>query len=281
MARGKKRPPPMAGATRKLYMMSSGGHNLDGSRKAYQSRHHTAADSSRFRNMMSREASQFTLLPNTHLHRGRIQHYDEDGFIPGLEDELDDAAYDYDEGTGAQIIQALRLRKRRRVKDAARQRLAENWGKIEPWLASYSLGRDYEVPRCECSGVERVEVRVISLVGKGNYWREIYHTIDIMLITSTGFIAGYRKAIVGYCICGRRCAQLIKHGLFPTTPIKPRTLFSVELLRLLHLQSMRGACSKYAWAEGLRDMLETSINEVIASFHTPVYLFLITEMLTS
>ena len=73
-----------------------------------------------------------------------------------------------------------------------------------------------------------------------------------------------------YCACGKRCAQLVKHGLFPSTPVRPRTLFAISLLELLHLQAIRGACSKYAWAEGLRDLLKGILGIEILSFHVPV-----------
>ena len=75
---------------------------------------------------------------------------------------------------------------------------------------------------------------------------------------------------IDYCACGQRCAQLVKRGLFPSTPIRPRTLFAISLLELLHLQSIRGACSKYAWAEGLRDLLEGMLGIEISPFHASV-----------
>ena len=75
---------------------------------------------------------------------------------------------------------------------------------------------------------------------------------------------------VDYCACGQRCAQLVKREIFPSTPIRPRTLFSISLLELLHLQSIRGACSKYAWAEGLRDLLEGVLGIEIQPFHASV-----------
>jgi hypothetical protein len=57
---------------------------------------------------------------------------------------------------------------------------------------------------------------------------------------------------VEYCICGFASSQLVEKGFFPSAPIKPRTVFSIQLLETLHEQSVRTSISKYGWGEGLR-----------------------------
>ena len=77
----------------------------------------------------------------------------------------------------------------------------------------------------------------------------------------------YRWERIAYCRCGLRCAQLVSRGLFPSTPINPKTVFSVCLLEFLHSVCVRGSCSKYAWAEGLRECLENIYLQEIPPFH--------------
>jgi hypothetical protein len=60
--------------------------------------------------------------------------------------------------------------------------------------------------------------------------------------------------------------MLIREGWFPSAPVKPRTVFSCRLLRVLHSQSVRGSISKSAWAQGLRASHEYYLEKIIPSF---------------
>lgn len=70
---------------------------------------------------------------------------------------------------------------------------------------------------------------------------------------------------------------MINRGMFPSTPVRPQTLFAVEVLQLYHLQSVRGSISKTAWAEGLREQLELKGLKVIPHFAIKVRLQLYSQ----
>ena len=57
------------------------------------------------------------------------------------------------------------------------------------------------------------------------------------------------------CIIGMSSSLLVQLGWFPSSPIKPRTVFSLRLLWILHEMSVRGKMSRFAWAAGLRAAL--------------------------
>jgi hypothetical protein len=60
--------------------------------------------------------------------------------------------------------------------------------------------------------------------------------------------------------------MLIRNGWFISTPVKPRTVFSCRLLKVLHNQSIRGSISKTAWAEGLRAAHEDYLEKIVPVF---------------
>jgi hypothetical protein len=77
---------------------------------------------------------------------------------------------------------------------------------------------------------------------------------------------GYEVRPRYFCLCGHTSAMLIREGWFPSTPVKPRTVFSCRLLRVLHSQSVRGSISKTAWAQSLRASHEYYLQKIIPSF---------------
>ena len=118
---------------------------------------------------------------------------------------------------------------RQRNNDVESRRLAENWQKTEESIVGLLLHQP--LTECGCIGVQSVNVRHIGLTT-------------------------YQEKVIHYCHCGRSAAMLVDSGYFPSRPIKPGTVFSMELLELLHEQFIRGAVSKYGWGEGLRSFLE-------------------------
>jgi hypothetical protein len=114
----------------------------------------------------------------------------------------------------------------------------QNWERIEPLMAKLSLGEP--VPPCNCHEYN-IEVRVIS--------PEDY-TIETI---------PFRR-------CGLRCARLISRGLFPSTPVNPKTVFPINPIDLLWRVVRWGSCSKYAFAEGLRETLENKMHAEVPRF---------------
>ena len=131
--------------------------------------------------------------------------------------------------------------KRQRSRAAARQREAENWLKAEKRIVEILSG-DGTSFTCQCSTKQSVSVRHISTEG--------YFVKDIPM-----------------CPCGMSSSLLLRNGYFPSSPIKPRTIFSVRLLRLFHEQSIRGKMSRYAWSEGLRAAHEFELGKDIQPFN--------------
>ena len=142
------------------------------------------------------------------------------------------------------------LRKERRIhRDEVRIARGRNWEKAEPWMAALILS----CPPASANAGEST----LSICGCKPY------TVEARVISSEE----YRWERIAYCRCGLRCAQLVSRGLFPSTPINPKTAFSVRLLEFLHSVCVRGSCSKYAWAEGLRECLENIYLQEIPPFH--------------
>jgi hypothetical protein len=101
------------------------------------------------------------------------------------------------------------------------------------------------VYKCQCTASIHKQVRFISLTS-------------------------YEVRRISYCPCGASAANLATVGFFPSTPIEPGTVFAIDLLKLLHCQSVRGALSKYAWAEVLRAYFEEVKRAAIQPFFRPV-----------
>ena len=151
----------------------------------------------------------------------------------------DEPDNDNDEAVPA-VCQAIRT-KRQRLRAAARQQEAENWLKAENRIVEI-LSQDGTSFSCRCSTRQTISVRHISTEG--------YIVKDIPM-----------------CPCGLSSSLLLRNGYFPSSPIKPRTIFSVRLLRLFHEQSIRGKMSRYAWSEGLRAAHEFELGKVIQPFN--------------
>lgn len=106
------------------------------------------------------------------------------------------------------VCQAIRT-KRQRLRAAARQREAENWLKAETRIVEI-LSQDGTSFTCRCSTRQTISVRHISTEG--------YIFKDIPMYPS-----------------GLSSSLPLRNGYFPSSPIKPRTIFFVRLLRLCHV----------------------------------------------
>jgi hypothetical protein len=132
------------------------------------------------------------------------------------------------------------FRRWRRPKAAERQAAAANWLEAEKRMVAFCTSQERAVP-CDCR-TESINGRFISL--------ESYEVRPIRL-----------------CMCGQRAAMFIQEGFFPSAPVKPRTFFSLRLLRVLHEQSVRGGGSIYAWAAGLRAVHEAYMAKTLPDFY--------------
>jgi hypothetical protein len=132
------------------------------------------------------------------------------------------------------------FRRWRRSKAAERQATAANWIKAEKRMVAFRTSGVPPVP-CDCP-TESINARFISL-------------------------ESYEVRTVSLCICGQRSSMFVQEGFFPSTPVKPRTFFSLRLLRVLHEQAIRGGPSKYAWAAGLRAVHEAYMAKTLPDFY--------------
>jgi hypothetical protein len=131
----------------------------------------------------------------------------------------------------------------RRSRLSERQKLAQNWREVEKILSEAIYSRSERA--CECIRRDVVNVRHITM--ESYTWRD-----------------------VPYCQCATSASRLISSGFFPSSPRKPRTVFSLKLLRTLHEQCTRGSISKEAWAGGLRAAFEADNKMVLPDFSRPV-----------
>jgi len=154
-------------------------------------------------------------------------------------------------GNGEPYIHMARNPPPLRSRHNERSRLAENWIRTRPIIADLLVLRKTE-EECTCDMQATCRVRFIGL--------ESYFYRD-----------------VEYCSCGVSCTQLAKEGYFPSTPVRPATVFSLRLLRLLHEQSVLGSVSNSAWAGGLRAVYEADRMSAIPSFDREVSI--VTEVL--
>ena len=139
-----------------------------------------------------------------------------------------DATHGMGEGQDPPLVEIFNYRNRSNV--GIRKRLSENWKETEQALTQL-LYNGLAASLCTCVSKDHVQVRLISLES----W-----TVKGM----------------DYCSCPLSTSCLIAEGFFPSTPRKPKTAFSLQLLRVLHEQSVRGSISKVAWADGLRASFE-------------------------
>jgi hypothetical protein len=123
---------------------------------------------------------------------------------------------------------------RRRPNASLNQSRAANWLRCESRITHVLYSGHAYV--CQCTASIWKEVRFISLTS-------------------------YETRRMSYCPCGASAANIATTGFFPSTPVEPGTVFAIDLLKLLHYQAVRGAVSKYAWAEGLRAYFE-DVNRV-------------------
>ena len=106
------------------------------------------------------------------------------------------------------------------------QKRASNWLNTERLIVTL-LKTPYNAERaCPCPSCQSREVRFVDLVE-------------------------YRTGPYSFCGCGSDAAQLASKGWFPSSPVRPGTVFSERLLDLLHAVSVRGPHSKYGLGEVL------------------------------
>ena len=88
----------------------------------------------------------------------------------------------------------------------------------------------------------------------------------------------YEHRAFKYCNCTCSCSILLKEHHFPCAPMKPRTAFSIRLIKYLYEQSVLGYVSRSAWSGGLRALYESQKKAVLLPFDrevcTPSYLTL-------
>jgi len=95
----------------------------------------------------------------------------------------------------------------RRSRLSESQKLAQNWGEVETILSEAIYSRSERA--CECICRDGINVRHITM--ESYTWRD-----------------------VPYCQCATCARCLISSRFFPSSQRKPRTVFSLQLLRTLH-----------------------------------------------
>ncbi|XP_030597438.1 uncharacterized protein LOC115788522 isoform X2 [Archocentrus centrarchus] len=101
------------------------------------------------------------------------------------------------------------------------------------------------------------------------------YTRDVNIFVNTGQLCNSR---VAFCLCEPEACTLLKYGLWPATPDKPQTAFSVALLELFHHLSLEcqvsveGFCNTLRWKNNLTfpevNMLYRAlVGESISQFH--------------
>jgi hypothetical protein len=143
-----------------------------------------------------------------------------------------DGIYWVDEIFGTTISQ-------RRSPLSERQKLAQNWREVEKILSDAIYNRSERA--CECIRRDVINIRHITM--ESYTWRD-----------------------VPYCYCPTSASRLISSGFFLLSPRKPRTVFSLNLLRTLHEQCTRSSISNEAWAGGLRAAFEADNKMVLPDF---------------
>ncbi|KAI5812604.1 hypothetical protein BZA77DRAFT_346979 [Pyronema omphalodes] len=176
------------------------------------------------------------LIPPPGYHRTQ-----NDGPIhpPTLESDIENP-YHLDPHDIEQHAQHNMFGRSRRAKAAEQQATAANWIKAEQRMIAFRTSAQRPV-LCDCP-TEDINARFISL-------------------------ESYEIRMVPLCICGQRSSSFVRDGFSPSTPVKPRTFFSIRLLRLLHEQGIRGGPSKYAWAAGLRAVHEMYMAKTLPDFY--------------
>jgi len=130
---------------------------------------------------------------------------------------------------------------RKRSNPRRSQKRCENWAKTKEAITTLLLGGD--IGLCACHSRSSKSVYHIGLLS-------------------------YDIKDVSYCNCSRGAAANASAGFFPSTPIRPGTVFSIDLLELLQEQCLRaGNMSIYGWGEGLRAFIEKRLGRTIQSFH--------------
>lgn len=146
----------------------------------------------------------------------------------------------------APLIEIFQYKNRSNV--GVRKRLSEQWKATEEVLTQL-LHNGSVTGTCPCTGRDHVQVRLISL-------------------------ESWTVKSVDYCNCPLSTSSLVAEGFFPSTPRKPRTAFSLRLLKVLHEQSVRGSISKVAWADGLRVVYEHDLKAPLPGFSRQVSRYL-------
>lgn len=130
--------------------------------------------------------------------------------------------------------------RRKRTRASMRKALHDNWILAEARIVKILEGSMLP-PICICAHQETVDVRFVSM-------------------------DDYKILPVKYCICGLGSSMLVSHGYFPSSPLKPRTVFSIGLLRTLHVELLRGG-SVFGWGEDLREAHERKLSNKFPPFH--------------
>jgi hypothetical protein len=171
--------------------------------------------------------------------RRNAHHMHEDDIIPNFGD-----AVEYTPGVVDDNNDVLKIFPRRRSSDSDDYQCAQNWRKTEDRIVEIMFSGD--ITPCCCKRASR--------------------TVKLVIVG----LKDYRVRSYTHCPCGLSAALLVKEGFFPASPIYPQLVFELDLLRTLYEQSVRGAMSKYAWAEGLRAKFEKQSGSILPSFYKGV-----------
>jgi hypothetical protein len=175
--------------------------------------------------------------------RGRIP-----DVAPNVAAGLDFLEIPEDGNTAADTSLLNLIHKKKRSRVGERKKLSENWVETEAMMVEL-LRRGPSRLVCTCARKFSVQVRILSL-------------------------DSWSLKTINYCNCALSTVELVREGFFPATPRKPRTAFSVRMLQVLHEQSVRGAISKTAWAEGLRVAYEYEHRTTLPNFTRAVSVFM-------
>lgn len=142
------------------------------------------------------------------------------------------------------IIHILSKEKSRRSNQIQRIALSKNWSNVVDVLAREIAGIG-QTSVCCCFKRQPVEVRFISM-------------------------DNWEKRLIQYCNCPYSTLPVLRAGFFPSSPVAPRTVFSIHALLILYQQGVRGSIAKTAWIGGLHAVLEEAKMHYIPNFYTVV-----------
>lgn len=143
------------------------------------------------------------------------------------------------------INPALRaiLRKRSQAILIRSRKQSEYWAKTEALITALLLGEDIEA--CSCNSRASMSVRHIG-------------------------VTSYDTKLVNYCNCSHGAASAATLGFFPSRPIRPGTIFAIELLEQLQEQLQLRTTSIHGWCKELRASIEKQLGTAVPSFEKTV-----------